>query len=174
MKFERLEIADVVRIGLTPHADQRGFFARLFCAEELAGAGLAFNPAQMSLSRNIAEGTLRGLHFQAPPEAEAKIVRAVRGAVFDVVVDLRPDSATYKRWIGVTLSAQTGEALLIPQGCAHGFLTLEPETDVLYQMDRMYRPGFARGLRYDDPAIGVTWPAEPKVVAPADLAWPAL
>jgi dTDP-4-dehydrorhamnose 3,5-epimerase len=118
--------------------------------------------------------TLRGLHFQAPPHAEAKLVRVVRGAAFDVVVDLRRDSPTYKGWIAATLSAENGEALLIPAGCAHGFLTLEDSTDVLYQIDRMHVPGQARGLRYDDPAIGVVWPAAPRVIAPADLAWPGL
>jgi dTDP-4-dehydrorhamnose 3,5-epimerase len=174
MKFERTELPGVIRILPEPIADERGFFARLFCPEEFAAAGCAFAPVQMSLSRNRAALTLRGMHFQAPPFAEAKIVRAVRGAIHDVVVDLRPESPAYRRWTVATLSAENGEALLIPEGCAHGFLTLEDETDVLDQIDRLYTPGHARGLRYDDPALAIAWPAAPRVIAPADLAWPLL
>jgi dTDP-4-dehydrorhamnose 3,5-epimerase len=174
MKFERSELSGVVRVVPEPIADERGFFARLHCPEEFAGAGYPFAPAQTSLSRNHAAGTLRGLHFQSPPFAEAKLVRAVRGSVYDVVVDLRPESPTYRRWTAAFLSADNGEALLIPEGCAHGFLTLEDSTDVLYQIDRLYTPGHARGVRYDDPALKIRWPAAPSVIAPADLAWPPL
>jgi dTDP-4-dehydrorhamnose 3,5-epimerase len=174
VKFEPTEIAGVVRIGLQPHADERGFFARLFCPDEFAAAGCAFAPAQMNLSRNALAGTLRGLHFQAAPHAEAKIVRVTRGAIYDVAVDLRPESPTHRRWIGATLTAEGGDALLIPEGCAHGFLTLTYETDVLYFMDRMFEPGHSQGLRYDDPAIGVRWPSPPRVISGADLAWPPL
>ncbi len=174
MKFERTELPDVVRIVPEPIADARGFFARLFCPEEFAAAGCAFAPVQMSLSRNHAAHTLRGLHFQAAPHGEAKIVRVTRGSVYDVVVDLRPESPAYRKWTAATLSAENGEALLVPEGCAHGFLTLEDATDVLYQIDRIYVPGHARGIRYDDPALRVAWPAAPRVIAPADLAWPAL
>ena len=173
MKFEPTEIDGVARVFLTPHADERGFFARLFCPEEFAGAGFPFSPLQMSLSRNAKAGTLRGLHYQAPPHDEGKLVRVMRGAVFDVVVDLRADSPTYRRWLGAELTAEGGEALLIPAGCAHGFLTLADETDVLYQIDRMYAPGVARGLRWDDPAIGVVWPERPRVISAADMGWPA-
>ncbi|HYA74224.1 MAG TPA: dTDP-4-dehydrorhamnose 3,5-epimerase family protein [Roseiarcus sp.] len=174
MKFERTELPGVVRVVPEPISDERGFFARLFCPSEFAEAGCAFAPAQMSLSRNRAAHTLRGLHFQSPPFAEAKLVRAVRGSVYDVVVDLRPESPTYRRWTAAILSAENGEALLVPEGCAHGFLTLENETDVLYQIDRLYTPGHARGVRYDDAALKVAWPAAPRVIAPADLAWPPL
>ncbi len=174
MKFERTELPDVVRVVPEPIADARGFFARLFCPNEFAEAGCAFAPAQMSLSHNPAVHTLRGLHFQSPPFAEAKLIRAVRGSVYDVVADLRPESPAYRRWTAAILSAENGEALLVPRGCAHGFLTLEDSTDVLYQIDRLYTPGHARGVRYDDPALGVTWPAAPRVIGPADLAWPPL
>ena len=174
MKFAPTELPGVARVSLEPFADARGFFARLHCPDEFAAAGLPFVPAQTSLSRNDAVFTLRGLHFQAPPNDEAKLVRVTRGAIYDVVVDLRRDSPTFRRWIAATLSADNGEALLIPAGCAHGFLTLEAATDVLYQIDRLHVPGQARGLRYDDPAIGVAWPAPPRVIAPADLAWPGL
>jgi dTDP-4-dehydrorhamnose 3,5-epimerase len=174
MKFAPTELPGVARISLQPAADSRGFFARLHCSEEFAAAGFPFTPAQTSLSRNHTAFTLRGLHFQAPPHAEGKLVRVVRGSVYDVVVDLRSGGSTYKRWIAANLSAERGEALLIPAGCAHGFLTLEDATDVLYQIDRPYAPGHARGVRYDDPALKISWPAAPRVIAPADLAWPAL
>lgn len=173
MKFEVTEIEGVARVSITPHVDERGFFARLFCPEEFADAGFPFTPLQMSLSRNAKAGTLRGLHFHAPPHDEGKLVRVIRGAVFDVVVDLRRESPTYLRWLGAELTAEQGEALLIPAGCAHGFLTLADETDLLYQIDRMYPPGVARGLRWDDPAIGVAWPAPPRVISAADREWPA-
>ncbi len=174
MKFEPTNLPGVTRIVPQPIADERGFFARLFCPEEFAAAGCAFSPVQMNLSRNRLAHTLRGMHFQAEPSAEGKIVRVVRGAAFDVVVDLRPESSTYRRWTAALLSAENGEALLVPGGCAHGFLTLEDETDVLYQMDRLYEPGHGRGLRYDDPALAIAWPAAPRVIAPADLNWPPL
>jgi dTDP-4-dehydrorhamnose 3,5-epimerase len=174
MKFAPTEIAGVARVFLERAVDARGFFARLHCPDEFAAAGFPFAPLQTSLSRNDAAFTLRGLHFQAPPHDEAKLVRVVRGAACDVVVDLRRASATYKRWIAATLSADNGEALLIPAGCAHGFLTLEDATDVLYQIDRRHQPGQARGLRYDDPALAIAWPAPPRVIAPPDLAWPGL
>ncbi len=174
MKFERTELPGVTRILPQPIADERGFFARLFCPEEFVAAGCAFAPAQMSLSHNYARHTLRGLHFEAPPFAEAKIVRVARGSAYDVVVDLRPESPAYRRWTAAILSAENGEALLIPEGCAHGFLTLEDSTDLIYQIDRLYTPGHARGVRYDDPALKIAWPAAPRVIAPADLAWPPL
>ncbi len=174
MKFEPTELPGVARIVPEPIGDERGFFARLFCPKEFAEAGYAFTPAQMSLSRNTSAHTLRGLHFQAQPFAEAKIVRAARGSVYDVVVDLRPESPAYRRWTAAILSAENGEALLVPEGCAHGFLTLEDGTDVLYQIDRVYTPGHARGVRYDDPELNVAWPAAPRVIAPADLTWPPL
>jgi dTDP-4-dehydrorhamnose 3,5-epimerase len=174
VKFTPTELAGVMRISLQPIADPRGFFARLHASDEFAAAGAPFVPVQTSLSRNDTAHTLRGMHFQAPPHAEGKLVRVVRGGLYDVVVDLRRDSPSFKRWIAATLTADNGEALLIPAGCAHGFLTLEDATDVLYQIDRPYEPGHARGLRYDDPALAIAWPAAPRVIAPADLAWPAL
>jgi dTDP-4-dehydrorhamnose 3,5-epimerase len=174
VKFAPTELQGVARVSLERFADSRGFFARLHDPEEFVAAGLPFAPLQTSLSRNDTAFTLRGLHFQTPPHDEAKLVRVVRGAAYDVVVDLRRDSSTYKRWIAATLSGDNGDALLIPAGCAHGFLTLEDATDVLYQIDRAYAPGHARGLRYDDPALAIHWPASPRVIAPADLGWPAL
>jgi dTDP-4-dehydrorhamnose 3,5-epimerase len=172
MIFRTTEIRGVVEIETEPRHDARGFFARLFCPEELARAGITFTSTQINLSRNEARFTLRGMHWQDPPHAEAKIVRVVRGCVHDVVVDLRPQSPTFRRWIARELDAGRANALLVPEGCAHGFLTLEPRTDVLYQMSRAYVPGAARGLRFDDPDIGIVWPTPPETIADADLAWP--
>ncbi len=171
MKFAATEIPGVVEIAAEPHRDERGFFARLYCPEEFAGAKIDFTSTQINLSRNAKAFTLRGMHWQDPPHAESKIVRVVSGAMYDVVIDLRPESPAYRRWIGRRLDAQTANALFIPEGCAHGFLTLADDTDILYQMGRPYVGGQAKGLRYDDPDIGIVWPAEPQVIAEADLAW---
>ena len=172
MKFRATAIAGCVLVEPEPRRDERGFFARTFCADEFAAAGIAFTPAQINLSRNDRRHTLRGLHFQDPPFAEAKLVQAVRGAVFDVVVDLRPESATFRHWAAFELTAEAANAVFIPEGCAHGFLSLADGTDVQYLMGRAYVPGKAKGHRYDDPAFAIRWPHEPAVIAPADLAWP--
>lgn len=171
MRFEETEIKGVFTIAAEPHRDARGAFARLYCPDEFAAAGIDFTPVQINLSTNPERGTLRGLHFQNPPFAESKLVRAVRGKAFDVVVDLRPHSPTFRRWVSVELDADAINAIFIPEGCAHGFLTLEQDTDILYQMGRMYEPGHARGYRYDDPAFGIEWPEKPNLIGEADLAW---
>jgi dTDP-4-dehydrorhamnose 3,5-epimerase len=171
MRFSPAEIAGVVIVDLEPAADTRGFFARLHCPEDFAAAGWPFVPAQTSLSRNLAAGTLRGLHYQAAPHAETKLVRVTRGRAFDVVVDLRPDSPTHRRWTALELSAEVGQAILIPPGLAHGFLTLEPDTDVLYQISPAFDPGHDQGVRWNDPAFGVEWPAEPKVISGRDAGY---
>lgn len=173
MIFEPTELAGLTLIRAEKRGDERGFFARLHCPEEFARAGLAFAPVQINLSRNPARHTLRGLHFQDPPHAEAKVVRVTRGAIFDVAVDLRAGSPTHGRHRAFRLDAEGADALFIPEGFAHGFLTLEAETDVLYLMGRAYVPGHARGYRYDDPALGIAWPHAPAMIGPADLAWPA-
>lgn len=172
MRFESTAIAGVVRVAAEPHVDDRGGFARLQCPEEFAAAGIAFSPVQTSLSRNPTAGTLRGLHYQPAPHAETKLVRVTRGRVFDVAVDLRPDSPTHRRWTAAELSAENLVGLFIPEGVAHGFLTLEPDTDVLYQIAPAYRPGHAAGVRWDDPAFGIDWPARPALLSPADAAYP--
>ncbi|MBV1703231.1 MAG: dTDP-4-dehydrorhamnose 3,5-epimerase family protein [Hyphomicrobiales bacterium] len=174
MKFAATGIEGVVRVSPEPARDGRGFFARLHCADEFARAGHPFAPAQTSLSRNDAALTLRGMHWRAAPFAETKLVRVVRGAAFDVAVDLRPGSPTFRAWVGARLDAAGGDALLVPPGCAHGFLTLEEGTDVLYQIDRAYAPGHDRGFRWDDPAAGIDWPAAPAVVSARDATWPPL
>jgi dTDP-4-dehydrorhamnose 3,5-epimerase len=172
MRFSATEIPGVVLVEAEPHADERGAFARLHCPEEFAAAGIPFAPAQTSLSRNPQAGTLRGLHHQLAPHAETKLVRVVRGRMFDVVADLRPASPAYRRWFGVELSAENQRALFIPQGVAHGFLTLEPDTDVLYQIAPAFRPGHEAGVRWDDPAFGIAWPAIPALISQRDATYP--
>jgi dTDP-4-dehydrorhamnose 3,5-epimerase len=172
MRFLPTEIAGVVIVEAEPRSDARGAFARLHCPEAFAAAGHGFSPAQTSLSRNPVAGTLRGLHYQPAPHAETKLVRAVRGRIFDVAVDLRPESPTYRRWVAADLSAENLRALFVPEGVAHGFLTLEPDTDVLYQIAPAYRPGHEAGVRWDDPAFGIAWPAEPALISDRDGAYP--
>ena len=172
MRFLATDIAGVVIVEAQPSADARGGFARLHCPEDFAAAGIPFAPVQTSLSTNPASGTLRGLHFQKAPRAETKLVRAVRGRVFDVAVDLRPDSPTYRRWTATELSATNLRGLFIPEGVAHGFLTLEPDTDVLYQIAPAHTPGHAAGVRWNDPAFAITWPIAPTLMSPADAAYP--
>ena len=172
MRFTATDIAGVVIVEAEPHVDERGGFARLHCPYEFAAAGIPFEPAQTSISTNPRAGTLRGMHFQKAPRAETKLVRAVRGRVFDVAVDLRPDSPTHRHWVGTELSADSLRGLFIPEGVAHGFITLEPDTDVLYQIAPAYTPGHAAGVRWDDPAFGITWPMAPALMSAADAAYP--
>ena len=171
MRFTATDIDGVVIVDLDVISDERGSFSRLHCPDEFAAAGHPFVPAQTSLSRNAKARTLRGMHYEAAPRAEAKLVRATRGAIFDVAVDLRTDSPTYLRWTGTELSAESGRALLIGQGMAHGFITLEDDTDVLYQIDRMFEPGHGRGVRWNDPAFGIEWPLAPLVISERDDAY---
>jgi dTDP-4-dehydrorhamnose 3,5-epimerase len=158
MIFEPLKLSGAFRVLPERREDPRGHFARTFCAREFAEQGL--NPAlvQCSTSFNRARGTLRGLHWQADPHAEDKLVRATRGAVWDVLVDLRPGSPTFRQWHGEILSAENGAQLFIPRGFAHGFVTLEDDSEVFYQMSQFFAPEAARGARFDDPAFAVQWP----------------
>ena len=172
MRFSATGLPGVVVVDIEPRTDERGAFARLHCPDEFAVAGFPFEPAQTSLSRNPHLGTLRGMHYQPAPHGEVKLVRCIRGRIFDVAVDLRTESATYRRWVGAELSWDIGRALLIPEGVAHGFLTLEPDTDVLYQIAPKYEPGHEAGVRWDDPAFGIDWPAAPKVISPRDASYP--
>ena len=172
MRFSATEIAGVVLVDLEPRTDERGAFARLHCPEAFAAAGHPFTPAQTSLSRNPRLGTLRGMHYQPDPYGEVKLVRCVRGRIFDVAVDLRPDSPTHRRWTAAELSAENGRALLVPEGVAHGFLSLEPDTDVLYQIAPLHQPGREAGVRWDDPAFAIAWPETPRVISPRDASYP--
>ena len=152
--------------------DDRGFFARTWCTREFAERGLEDRVVQRSVSFNRQRGTLRGMHYQAPPAAEVKVVRCTRGSVFDVAADLRPDSRTFGRWVGVELTHANGRSLYIPRGFAHGFLTLEDGTEVEYQMSDFHAPALARGIRWDDPLVGVRWPEEPVIMALRDRTYP--
>lgn len=173
MRIIATEIAGVFHIEAEARHDERGFFARIYCPEEFSAAGIDFQSTQINLSRNMARFTLRGMHWQDAPFAESKLVRVTSGTAHDVVVDLRLDSPTFRRWIARRLDAKRANALFIPEGCAHGFLTLEPQTDVLYQMSRPFVPGHTLGLRWDDPGIGIVWPVEPALIGAVDLAWPS-
>jgi dTDP-4-dehydrorhamnose 3,5-epimerase len=154
------------------HDDERGFFARTWCAEEFEEHGLDSRLAQCSVSFNHRRGSLRGLHYQAPPYAEAKLVRCTRGALFDVAVDLRPDSPSFKQWTGHELTEDNGRALYVPRGLAHGFLTLADATEVTYQISVPHASEAARGIRWNDPFHGVAWPGAVTVIAPRDRDYP--
>ena len=154
--------------------DERGFFARSWCQKEFEDRGLNSKLVQCSVSFNARKGTLRGIHYQGEPFPEVKVVRCTRGAIYDVVVDLRPQSPTFKQWIGVVLDAENRRMLYIPGGCAHGFLTLEDNTEVFYQMSEFYHPELARGVRWNDPAFQIAWPAEVKVISERDNTYPNL
>lgn len=172
MRFVPTEVPGAWLIEEERFADERGYFARTWCTREFAANGLEAAVVQCSVSFNARRGTLRGMHYQAPPRAEVKLVRCTRGAIFDVAVDLRPGSTAFRRWVGVELTAENGRALYIPKGFAHGFLTLADETEVFYQMSEFYGPVEARGLRWDDPFVGVRWPASPQVMASRDRDYP--
>jgi dTDP-4-dehydrorhamnose 3,5-epimerase len=152
--------------------DDRGFFARTWCQREFEKHGLDSRLVQCNLSYNRSKGTLRGMHYQAPPYAEAKLVRCTAGAVYDVIVDLRPGSKSFRQWVGVELTADNRRALFIPEGLAHGFLTLADQTEVFYQMSEFYTPEGARGVRWNDLAFGIQWPAAVAVISPRDAAYP--
>lgn len=173
MRFEATAIPGAWIIHPEPIEDPRGHFARTYCKRAFAQQGIPpLEWVQCSLSHNRERGTLRGMHLQDAPHAEVKLVRCTAGAVYDVIVDLRPDSPAYLRYTGVELRANTGLQLLIPEGCAHGFLTLAPGTEVYYQMSAFYAPEAARGYRYNDPAFGIAWPEEVRVIADRDRDYP--
>lgn len=154
--------------------DDRGFFAYLFDADEARRHGLVIGLAQVKLSYNIRKGTIRGMHYQVPPAAEVKLVRCIRGAIWDVIVDLRPDSPTYLKHIGVELTAENRKALYVPRMFAHGYQTLADDTEVVYQVDEFYAPQHERGLRYDDPELGIEWPLPVSMISRKDQSWPLL
>jgi dTDP-4-dehydrorhamnose 3,5-epimerase len=170
--LEPTPLAGLMLVQPDKHHDQRGFFARVWCRDTAAAAGMAFDPVQISVSFNHRAGTLRGLHWQAPPHGESKLVRATRGRVFDVAVDLRPGSPTRCCWHTIELGADSHLALFIPPGFAHGFLTLEDDSEVLYATDTPHEPASSRGARYDDPAFAIRWPGPPAVIAERDCLWP--
>jgi dTDP-4-dehydrorhamnose 3,5-epimerase len=172
--FTECRIAGACTIAMTPHVDERGRFMRAWCAREFAEHGLDFLPVQANMGFSKRRGTVRGMHLQTAPAPEAKLVRCTRGSVFDVLVDLRPASPTYRRWFGVTLSADEGNMLYVPEHCAHGYQTLEDSSEVLYQTSAFYLPVAVRGLRFDDPSVGINWPLPPTDVSDQDMSWPLL
>jgi dTDP-4-dehydrorhamnose 3,5-epimerase len=174
MIFEPTPIVGAYVVRLEPREDERGFFARTFCADEFEAAGIAASFVQQSLARSTRRGTLRGMHYQREPHGEDKFVRCVRGGIFDAIADLRQRSASFRRVFTVVLDATTGEGLFVPRGCAHGYQTLEDDTDVLYAMSSRYAPHAARAIRYDDPGLAISWPISEPILSAADRIAPGL
>jgi dTDP-4-dehydrorhamnose 3,5-epimerase len=168
MRFIETKLKDAVVIEPDPHVDARGSFTRTFCRDEFAAAGLPVDVVQCNLSFNPTRGTLRGMHFQVPPREEPKIVRCVRGAAFDAIIDLRPASPTHCQWFAAELTADNRRALYVPAGFAHGFQTLSPDTEILYQMGEFYAPTLARGVRWNDPVFGIAWPIDAPLLSDRD------
>lgn len=156
------------------HRDNRGFFGRAWCLREFADAGIHFIPVQANIGSSPKRGTLRGMHFQIPPAPEAKLVRCTRGSLFDVLIDMRPDSPTYLRWYGAEITAENCRMLYIPEGCAHGYQTLESNTDLYYMTSQFFTPSAARGVRFDDPAFAIGWPLPPTIISEQDRNWPLI
>jgi dTDP-4-dehydrorhamnose 3,5-epimerase len=168
MVFHEMALPGAYLINLDPHEDHRGFFARFFCADEFARRGLNPRVAQINNSFSRVAGTLRGLHYQLPPRAETKVVRCIAGALFDVIVDLRPQSPTFGQSSVAQLSADNRTMLYVPEGVAHGFLTMRDDTEALYLVSEPYAPEAERGIRWNDPRFGISWPARPTVISDKD------
>jgi dTDP-4-dehydrorhamnose 3,5-epimerase len=172
MRFAPTKLPGAYLLELERREDERGFFARTWCRDELSAHDLATDVAQCSVSRNTLAGTLRGLHFQMAPHEEGKLVRCTSGAIFDVIVDLRPESPTHTDWFGVELDAERGTALYVPKGFAHGFQTLANDSEVFYMMSDPYVAGAAAGVRWDDPSFGIEWPLPVRTISERDRSWP--
>ncbi len=172
MIFTETKLKDAYVIEIQKFEDDRGFFGRTFCQKEFEKYGLNSNVSQANVSFNKKKGTLRGMHYQADPYGEVKLVRCTRGAIYDVIIDVRPGSPTFKQWIGVELTAGNYMMLYVPEKFAHGFQTLVDETEVIYQVSQFYTPGSERGIRYDDPAFRVHWPLAVQVISDKDRSWP--
>ena len=174
MRFTPAPLAGAYVIDTERNEDVRGFFARTFCEQEFALHGINQHPVQSNISFNAIRGTLRGMHFQRAPYAEAKLVRCTAGKIFDVIVDLRVDSPTCYQWFGRDLDSESRRALYIPEGFAHGFQTLSDKTEVFYEMFNIFQPGYADGLRWDDPVLAISWPLAVKSISDKDLSYPLL
>ena len=172
MIFTKTDLQDAWLLDLERRSDDRGFFARTMCAQEFQAHGLKASFVQANTSFNHRRGTLRGMHFQRAPHAEVKLVRCLRGAICDVIIDLRPDSPTYRRWGGFELTQDNGRQLYVPEGFAHGYLTLRDDSEVSYLVTADYTPQAEGGVRYDDPAFGIIWPEAVTMISPKDAAWP--
>ncbi|MUL39188.1 dTDP-4-dehydrorhamnose 3,5-epimerase [Gloeocapsopsis dulcis] len=174
MKFIQTPLKGAYIIDIEEKPDHRGFFARTYCAQEFAAHGLKATVAQCNLSFNHHRGTLRGMHYQVAPACETKLVRCIQGAIYDVIVDMRPESPTYLQHIGVELSAQNRRALYVPEMFAHGYQALTDGAEVVYQVGEFYTPGYERGLRYNDPILGIDWPLPVSDISVKDAAWALL
>ena len=172
MRFTETSLHGAIIVDPTPHEDARGRFMRAWCAHEFSDHGIEFNPVQANMGFSVTKGTIRGMHFQEAPALEAKLVRCTRGSMFDVVLDLRPNSKTYGQWYGTELTAENGRMLFVPELCAHGYQTLEENTEVHYMTSAFYTPSAARGARFDDPFFAIKWPLTPTVVSEQDRNWP--
>jgi dTDP-4-dehydrorhamnose 3,5-epimerase len=172
MRFTETDIVGAIVIDPNPHEDDRGRFMRAWCARECAEHGLAFLPVQANMGFSKRKGTVRGMHFQEAPALEAKLVRCTRGAIFDVVLDLRPESQSYGKWYGTDLNAENGRMLYVPEHCAHGYQTLEDCTEMYYMASEFYTRTEVRGVRFDDPAFSIRWPLAATVVSEQDRKWP--
>ena len=172
MKFYKAQLEGSYIIELDKLEDDRGFFARTWCQKELREHGLAARVAQANVSFNANAGTLRGMHYQVAPYEETKLIRCTRGSLYDVIIDLRRDSPTYKQWMGVELTEKNYKMLYVPAHFAHGFVTLEDDTEVIYFVSEFYTPGAERGLRWNDPEFGITWPRQVQVISEKDANWP--
>ena len=172
MRFRETDLAGAWLLEAEPHRDDRGSFSRIWCRREFGERGLVTDLVQASLSWNARRGTFRGMHYQAPPRAEVKLVRCVRGAVYDVIIDLRPDSPSYYRHFGVELSAENQRAVYVPEGFAHGFQALEDDSEVLYHMSEFYSPEHGRGVRWDDPVFEIDWPVADPIMNERDRDYP--
>ncbi|MCY7332466.1 MAG: dTDP-4-dehydrorhamnose 3,5-epimerase [Pseudanabaena sp. CAN_BIN31] len=171
MKFIETKLKDAYIIEIEPISDDRGFFARSWCQQEFSDRGLNPNLVQCNISFNLKKGTLRGMHYQAKLHEEAKLVRCIRGAIYDVIIDIRPDSSTFKDWLSVDLNADNRKMLYIPEGFAHGFQTLDDNSEVFYQMSNFYHPESARGIRWNDPEFQLEWQIESKIISERDLSY---
>lgn len=172
MKFTEIKLKGAFVIEIEKLSDARGFFARSWCRKEFEAHGLTSRIVQANVSYNLKKGTLRGMHYQIAPYQECKLIRCTRGAIYDVIIDLRPNSPTYKQWAGVELTADNSIMFFVPQDFAHGFQTLMDETEITYQVSQFYTPGSERGIRFDDPAFGIQWPLEVAVISDKDKSWP--
>ena len=173
MNIQKTTVDGAYLLDFQAFGDARGFFTRAFCAKEFAKAGLPVNMVQANLSGSAARGTLRGLHYQVPPHEEAKLLRCIRGAVFDVVVDIRPESPTYGAWFGAELTAANRRMMFVPSGCAHGYLTLRDNSEVFYLVSEFYESKSEKGVRWDDSAFNITWPlTDDLVISDKDQNWP--
>lgn len=172
MIFKETKLKDARIIDIKKYEDERGFFARAWCQEEFEAHGLVSRVVQANISFNKHKGTLRGMHFQVAPYAETKLVRCTRGAIYDAIIDLRPESPSYGEWLGVELTAENYRMLYVPKGFAHGFQTLADNVEVTYQVSQFYTPQAEGGIRYDDPAFGIQWPLAVTVMSEKDKNWP--